>query len=126
MDARGIVVAYDSDNDDYYDAQGDESAWQLRLESGQTRPHVHEGGYPDRLFLQPVDENFKCSICIGVAREPTLCNNDHLFCAGCIDMWLKQNSTCPFDRAALTRGLILLKLLCSSQILIKSSSLLTV
>ena len=73
------------------------------------------GGYPAGLFLLPVDPNFNCAICFDVAREPTRCSHDHLFCADCIDKWLEENETCPVDRAKLTiGGLHLLMICCSS------------
>ena len=70
------------------------------------------GGYPNELFVQPVDENFNCAICNDVAREPMLCNHDHLFCADCICTWLQYKSTCPIDRRELTTGRYLFLFFC--------------
>ena len=44
-----------------------------------------------------VDENFHCSICYNVLKEPRTCkNNEHLFCLDCITEHLKTNcQTCP-------------------------------
>ena len=44
-----------------------------------------------------VKENFHCSICYNVLKEPRMCrNNEHLFCLDCITEQLRVNSqTCP-------------------------------
>ena len=54
-------------------------------------------GYEDSRFERDVDENFHCSICYNVLKEPRTCrNNDHMFCLACISQHLKVNSqTCP-------------------------------
>ena len=54
-------------------------------------------GYEDSRFEKDVDENFHCSICYNVLKEPRMCrNNEHVFCLACISEHLKVNSqTCP-------------------------------
>ena len=54
-------------------------------------------GYEDSRFEKDVDENFHCSICYNVLKEPrTGRNNEHVFCLDCITEHLKVNSqTCP-------------------------------
>ena len=54
-------------------------------------------GYEDCRFEKDVDENFHCSICYNVLKEPRMCrNNVHLFCLDCITEHLRVNSqTCP-------------------------------
>ena len=54
-------------------------------------------GYEDCRFEKDVDENFHCSICYNVLKEPRMCrNNEHLFCTDCITEHLRVNSqTCP-------------------------------
>ena len=54
-------------------------------------------GYEDCRFEKDVDENFHCSICYNVLKEPRMCrNNEHLFCLDCITGHLRVNSqTCP-------------------------------
>ena len=54
-------------------------------------------GYEDCRFEKDVDENFHCSICYNVLKEPKMCrNNEHLFCLDCITEHLRVNSqTCP-------------------------------
>ena len=60
--------------------------------------HIEEQyGYEDCRFEKDVDENFHCSICYNVLKEPRTCrNNDHIFCLACISQHLKVNlQTCP-------------------------------
>ena len=54
-------------------------------------------GYDDSRFEKDVDENFHCSICYNVLKEPRMCrNNEHIFCLACITEHLRVNSqTCP-------------------------------
>ena len=54
-------------------------------------------GYEDCRFEKDVDENFHCSICYNVLKEPRMCrNNEHLFCLDCITEHLRINSqACP-------------------------------
>ena len=54
-------------------------------------------GYDDSRFEKDIDENFHCSICHNVLKEPRMCqNNEHIFCLDCISEHLKVNSeTCP-------------------------------
>ena len=61
------------------------------------RPTEVKYGYEDSRFERDVDENFHCSICYNVLKEPRTCkNNEHLFCLECITEHLKVNSqTCP-------------------------------
>ena len=58
---------------------------------------VEKYGYEDCRFEKDVDENFHCSICYNVLKEPRMCrNNEHVFCLACIIQHLKVNSqTCP-------------------------------
>ena len=54
-------------------------------------------GYEDSRFEKDVDENFHCSICHNVLKDPRTCrNNEHIFCLACISEHLRVNSqTCP-------------------------------
>ena len=54
-------------------------------------------GYDDSRFEKDVDEEFHCSVCYNVLKEPRMCrNNEHTFCLDCISGHLKVNSkTCP-------------------------------
>ena len=60
-------------------------------------PKEEQYGYEDCRFEKDVDENFHCSICYNVLKEPRTCrNNDHIFCLACISQHLTVNSqTCP-------------------------------
>jgi E3 ubiquitin-protein ligase NRDP1 len=60
-------------------------------------PTEKEYGYEHSRFEKDVDENFHCSICYNVLKEPRMCrNNDHVYCLACISEHLKVNSqTCP-------------------------------
>ncbi|XP_030637710.1 RING finger protein 219 [Chanos chanos] len=43
-----------------------------------------------------------CQICLGKVRQPVICSNNHVFCATCIEVWLKQASQCPTCRVPIT------------------------
>ena len=60
-------------------------------------PTEDKYGYDDCRFERRVDENFHCSVCYNVLKEPRMCrNNEHIFCHGCITQHLKvNNQTCP-------------------------------
>ena len=60
-------------------------------------PTEKEYGYEHSRFEKDVDENFHCSICYNVLKEPRMCrNNGHVYCLACISEHLKVNSqTCP-------------------------------
>ena len=64
-------------------------------------------GYDDARFKKDVDENFHCSICFNVLKEPRMCrNNEHIFCLACITRNLNENpETCPECSERLTCGL---------------------
>ncbi len=64
------------------------------MASSQTK---YRYGYEDGRFEKDVDENFHCSICYNVLKEPRMCrNNEHVFCLACITQHLKVNhKTCP-------------------------------
>ena len=60
-------------------------------------PKEKKYGYEDSRFEKDVDENFHCSICYNVLKEPRTCrNNEHIFCDACIREHFKVNAqTCP-------------------------------
>ncbi|XP_056411545.1 ORC ubiquitin ligase 1 [Hyla sarda] len=43
-----------------------------------------------------------CHICLGKVRHPVICANYHVFCAVCIELWLKNNNQCPACRVPIT------------------------
>ena len=60
-------------------------------------PTEEKYGYEGCRFESEVDENFYCSICYNVLKEPRMCTkNEHVFCLACITQYLSVNSqTCP-------------------------------
>ena len=67
-------------------------------------PTNEKYGYEDSRFEKDVDEDFHCSICFNVLKDPRTCkNNDHAFCLDCISEHLRVNSeTCPQCKEDLT------------------------
>ena len=67
-------------------------------------PTYEKYGYEDSRFEKVVDEDFHCSICFNVLKDPRTCkNNDHAFCLDCISEHLRVNSeTCPQCKDDLT------------------------
>ena len=67
-------------------------------------PRNEKYGYEDSRFEKDVDEDFHCSICFNVLKDPRTCkNNDHAFCLDCISEHLRVNSeTCPECKEDLT------------------------
>ena len=61
-------------------------------------------GYEDSRFEKDIDDDFHCSICFNVLKDPRTCkNNDHAFCLDCISEHLRVNSeTCPECKEDLT------------------------
>lgn len=61
-------------------------------------------------FPEPVDDEFKCSICCGVLEDPVRGNCGHVFCRTCILTWLERpgsyriNGSCPVDRSVMNRN----------------------
>lgn len=71
-------------------------------------------------FVEDVDDEFKCSICLNVLETPVHGPCGHVFCSSCINTWLESNSrtpsalitqrrritvsgTCPVDRKPLCK-----------------------
>ena len=67
-------------------------------------PTNEKYGFEDSRFEKDVDEDFHCSICFNVLKDPRTCkNNDHAFCLDCISEHLRVNSeTCPQCKEDLT------------------------
>ncbi|KAI6652581.1 Tumor necrosis factor receptor-associated factor 6 [Oopsacas minuta] len=62
------------------------------------------GGYDSDIFLQSIDE-FTCSICHGVVRDPKIVVScGHLFCTACIENIDIQK--CPLDNSIIEDGQI--------------------
>ena len=67
-------------------------------------PTNEKYGYEDSRFEKDIDDDFHCSICFNVLKDPRTCkNNDHAFCLDCISEHLRVNSeTCPECKEDLT------------------------
>ncbi len=53
-------------------------------------------GYDEERFATKVNQNFICSICFNVLKDPVLCpRNHHCFCRGCITKHLENSQRCP-------------------------------
>ncbi len=53
-------------------------------------------GYDEERFSSTVSQNFICSICFNVLRDPVLCpRNHHCFCRACITKQLQNSQRCP-------------------------------
>ncbi|KAG5445341.1 hypothetical protein CSKR_111093 [Clonorchis sinensis] len=63
------------------------------------------GGFPEDIFIYlsaREKEEYMCSICYSVLKEPYQCKNEHRFCYGCIYTWSTGSSAghdgCPVCR----------------------------
>ena len=52
-------------------------------------------GFDRDRFTSEVDDEFICSICLGVLRRPVQLTCEHMFCHNCIDRWRQDNQACP-------------------------------
>ena len=60
-------------------------------------------GYDDERFVNVVDEDLHCAICLNVLKQPVQCqNNEHYFCTPCIRRHLKNFRACPSCMEELT------------------------
>ena len=55
-------------------------------------------------FVDAVDDEFVCSICLEVFVEPMQCKEGHVFCKACIEKTLKKKEECPMDRSKLLKA----------------------
>ncbi len=53
-------------------------------------------GYDEERFVTKVNQNFICTICFNVLKDPVLCpRNHHCFCRACITKHLENSQRCP-------------------------------
>ena len=52
-------------------------------------------------FVEAVDDELSCPICLRVVVSPLQCKEGHVFCKGCIETALCEKEECPVDRSAL-------------------------
>lgn len=52
------------------------------------------------VFTLPIS----CQICLSKVKDPVICSNRHVFCKGCMDMWLQRIKQCPACRVDITEG----------------------
>jgi hypothetical protein len=74
-------------------------------------------GIDEDRFIEPIDDSFKCSICLGVFIDPVQVNKvqveggflifdlkdiaGHVACKECIIKWLRNHNNCPICRRPL-------------------------
>jgi len=62
-------------------------------------------GYEVERFIHPVDDEYLCSICLGVFESPVHGPCGHTFCSKCIENWIPVNvNTCPLDKKPLRKA----------------------
>lgn len=59
-------------------------------------------GYDLTRFIGGIDEEFVCTLCKKVLKEPMQTTCEHMFCKLCLHMWLLQYECCPEDHKPLT------------------------
>ena len=60
-------------------------------------------GYDEERFVTTINQNFLCSICFNVLKDPVMCpRNQHCFCRGCITKHLENSQRCPTCNDELT------------------------
>jgi len=64
------------------------------------------GGRDHSLFVDKVDEEFNCAICISVLVNPVDTPCGHVFCDTCIRECLVRQQICPMDREPLTTNMV--------------------
>lgn len=62
---------------------------------------IDKMGYEIERFVCAIDEEFHCSICTMVLKDPLQSPCEHIFCSECINGWLKVKETCPVDQSIL-------------------------
>ena len=67
-------------------------------------------GLPRDLFLQPVDDELICAVCMDVLDNPaSACSESHMFCKACLETCVQADNRCPLDRKKLASELRLVR-----------------
>lgn len=56
--------------------------------------------------MKKVHQNFRCNICFELLDDTHQCSNGHMFCLGCISVWLRRHpkhASCPTCRIPLSQ-----------------------
>jgi TNF receptor-associated factor 6 len=71
---------------------------------------VLEGGY-DACFLESVDKDLECPVCLLALRDPMQTSCGHLMCKTCMDKITQRDRfQCPLDNKVCSRDEVSLKL----------------
>ncbi|KAI1318181.1 Breast cancer 1, early onset [Mortierella claussenii] len=73
--------------------------------SDEEQQHTQQEILPDTLveILRRMQEEFKCSICLGTMEEPYATGCNHTFCHECILRALDRNDGCPLCKTHVTK-----------------------
>ena len=66
----------------------------------------------NEMYASPVSS--ACPVCTNQVRSPVACQNGHLFCASCMEQWLKVKQWCPTCRIPITPSSPCIPLRCSA------------
>ncbi|PPJ55412.1 hypothetical protein CBER1_02737 [Cercospora berteroae] len=64
-------------------------------------PHDRESFLSTQLKSATVEDDAECGICQDVYKDAVELPCGHIFCRGCISLWLAGKKTCPLDRIPL-------------------------
>lgn len=70
------------------------------------KPRLKPGGYNDDIFLDLTEEekeDFECSICFQILKEPQRCSNNHQYCYSCIYTWFTSSPEANHGRCPVCR-----------------------
>lgn len=60
-------------------------------------------GYEVERFAEKVNDNYICSICTEVFKDPIMLSFcEHIYCRECIEEWFEKSQNCPEDRRPAT------------------------
>ena len=74
-------------------------------DSSASSEDENEGGW-SFVFVDKVDPDYECSICLRPIRDPVQTECGHLFCQTCLDRNLLESSKCPVDKKDISKDKI--------------------